>query len=145
MAVGDADLFEAMRQEVLERLLAIRASIDPAFGRIPEPVLRRQFDVVLGKMAQYLRTEDGDAYRRFAGRWVALRMGEGFAPETLIQSVVVIGDVVGQVAHEHMGARPEYADFLAAVTRMGFVAARMMVDNLAEELDRRVQELEGLA
>jgi hypothetical protein len=93
--------------------------------------------MVLDKMQGYLHSEDVHSYRSFAQRWVAMRMSDGFAPENLIHSVVSIGDVVDQVARERLGATQESHLFVRSVQRLSYVAARLLVEILADELERR--------
>jgi hypothetical protein len=136
MGQRQAELFKSLRPEVLGRLLESRASIDQGFAAIPEDVIRPQLDTVLDKMQSFLATEDIDSYRGFASRWIAMRIGEG-TPENLIHTLVAIGDVVAQSAQRRLGPGPEYDDFARAVARMSFLGARLLVELLAEELDRR--------
>jgi hypothetical protein len=139
---GDyAETFSALRPEVLERLISVRASIDHAYATLPDVVIREQFDVVLGKMQHYLVTEDLELYREFLARWAAMRVGEGFAPENLMHSVVAMCDVVVRVGRDRLGPTPECSQFVRAVTRLGFVAARLLVENLAADLERRTHQL----
>jgi hypothetical protein len=137
MAQRHARIFQSLRSDVLERLIEVRGSIDHAYGRIPEETIREQFDVILDKMESYLASEDISLYRRFASRYVAMRVGEGFTHENLIHSVVAIGDVVVQVAKRKLGQAPECDDLVRAVVKMNFVNARMLVAFLAEDLAER--------
>jgi hypothetical protein len=141
MAERAALIFDSLRDEVLDRLVEVRASIDPAYAAIPDDRIRGQFDVVLRKMASYLADEEIAPYRGFARRWVAMRAGEGFAPESLVHAVVAIGDVAARVAQQRMGGSPEYSALASALARMTFSAARLLVELFAEELDRVVAEL----
>lgn len=141
MGRSHADTFRALRAEVLERLVAIRASIDRAYEGLPDDVIRGQFDVVLGNMASYLDVRDPHRFRDFVKRWAAMRAGEGFAPENVVHAVVAIGDVVRRVAHKRLGMSAETAEFGQAVTFMSGLAARTLVAELADELEQRVAEL----
>ena len=130
-----ARTFEAIRPEVLGRLLDVRGSIDHTLSGVPSQVIREDFDAVLDRMQTYLLDGDEARYRSFAERWVAFRLGEGFSPENLIHSVVALGDVVLEVARRRLSAGPETADFTREVARMNFVAARLIVETLAAELE----------
>ena len=141
MAARHEQIFESLREDVLDRLMEVRSGIDLAYAGIPERFVRPQFDVVLGKMGSFLRTGEVDRYREFARRWVAMRMGEGFAPESLLHSVASIGDMVVRVARSRLGAAREADEFVREVSRMSFWAARVLVEILAEELASR--ELQG--
>ncbi len=140
-----ADLFQALRSDVLDRLVEVRGSIDQAYEGISDDLVRPQFDVVLGKMHSYLATGDVEQYRSFAKRWIAMRTGEGFATENLIHSMVAIADVVVQVAQRRMGQTPEAIAFAHTVVNMNFVAVRMLVENLAEDLATRTAQYAQLA
>lgn len=130
-----------LRPRAIERLLEIRASIDPAYGHIAEGQARRQFARVLSKMGAFLGEGDLDPYRRFAHRWAAMRAGQGFSREGLVHSAVAIGDVLVQTAREELGATAECEDFVRAVTHMTYLAARMLVDDLAAEVESAAVDL----
>ena len=136
-----AKMFHSLRGEVLSRLVAIRASIDQAYANIPDDVVSEQFDTVLSKMASYLETEDPGPYRGFVQRWGAMREGEGFGTENVIHSLVAIGDVVRRVAQKRLDATAETADFSRAITAACTVAARVLVDGLAAQLEQRSGQL----
>ena len=130
-----ARTFEAIRPEVLGRLLDVRGSIDHTLSGVPSQVIRQEFDAVLDRMQTYLTDGDAGRYQSFAVRWVGFRLGEGFSPENLIHSVVALGDVVLEVARRRLPDAPDTADFAREVARMNFVAARLIVDTLADELE----------
>jgi len=144
MGRSHAETFQSLRADVLDRLVTGRASIDQGYAAVDEETVRGQFDVVLGKMASYLATEDADAFRSFVMRWAAMRGGAGFGPENIVHSVVAIGDVVRRVAHRRLGISPETADFARSVTAASILAARALVDDLADELAQRSAELRVL-
>jgi hypothetical protein len=129
-----ADTFESLRGDVLDRLVGIRASIDEAYARIPDDVVREQFDVVLGKIAGYLRNEDVEQYRSFVSRWAAMREGEGFGAENVIHSIVAVADVVARSAQRRLEPSPERTALIRAVMQVNAGAARMLVDGLANRL-----------
>lgn len=130
-----AQTFQAIRAEVLERLVDVRGSIDHTLSAVPSEIIRQEFDAVLERMYHYLADRDVERYREFATRWVAFRLGEGFSPENLIHSVVALGDVVVEVARSHLSGGPYTSEFLREVVRMNFVSARTIVEILAGELD----------
>jgi hypothetical protein len=137
MGQWHAQLLASLRQEVLEKLVEIRGTLDHAYARLSEAVVRPQFDAVLDKMQSYLATDDPQVFRGFAASHMAMRVGEGFAPENLVHTVVAIGDVVSKVAQHRLSQDPRCADFVLACTRMSFVAARTMVSQLADDVKRR--------
>jgi hypothetical protein len=141
MAQHHAELFRSLRPAALSRLIDVRASIDQAFAAIEPGVIGPQFDMVLDKMQSYLFTEDPESFRSFAGRWMAMRVGSGEAPQNLVHAVVSMGDVMVQVAEAQVGAGPQHAEFARAISRMTFTGCRILVEQLAEELGRRKQQL----
>ena len=130
-----ARTFEGIRPEVLDRLVDVRGSIDHTLSGVPSQVIRQEFDAVLNRMQSYLAEPDLDRYRRWARRYVAVRLGEGFAPETLIHSWVALGDVVVEVARQRLPSGSDTDAFVRDVVRLTFVAARLIVEVLAAELD----------
>jgi hypothetical protein len=140
MAQRHARLLAALRPEVLARLVEVRGSIDHAYASIPPDVIRGQFDIVLDKMQSYLVTQDASQYRGFATRWLAMRVGEGFAPENVIHSAVAIGDVIVQVAQARLGQTDECVDFVSNMVHLNFAVTRMLVEILAQDLERRKEQ-----
>ena len=137
MGEGYAKTFESLRPYILDRLVEVRGAIDHAYASIPDDVIRSQFDQVLERMQGYLTDGDNKKYRGFANRWVAMRMGEGFPPENVVHAVVALGDVVVQVARHRLGSGDDAMKFVRAATHMTFVAARMVVETLADDLAAR--------
>jgi hypothetical protein len=126
--------FEAIRPEVLERLVDVRGNLDPTPSGAPPAGVRQEFEAVLDRMQSYLLDGDVEKYRSFTVRWVAFRLGQGSSPENLIHSVVALGDVILDVARGRLPAGWERAEFARAIARMSLFAARVIVDALAEEL-----------
>lgn len=126
--------FEALRPEVLERLLDVRGGLDHMPPGAPPAGIRQEFEAVLDRMQSYLLDGDADKYRSFTVRWLAFRLGQGFSPENLIHSVVALGDVILDVARGRLPGGWERAEFAREVARMSLFAARVIVDALAEEL-----------
>jgi hypothetical protein len=144
MAERHAELFDALREEALARLVEVRGSIDHSYATIAEDEIRPQFDRVLDKMREYLANQDIEAYRGFANRWMAVRGSEGIKSENLIHAVVAIGDVIIQVVQRRMGQVPEAIEFARAVVAMNLVGARLIVELLAEELESRYARRDDL-
>jgi hypothetical protein len=141
MGARHAQMFESLRPDVLGRLVEVRASIDHSYAALPDEVIRAQFDQVLDRMQAYLEERDHDKYRGFLHRWMALRTGEGFTAENLVYSVVALGDVVAQLARHRLKDDPEVLPFVLQVVKMTHLAARLIVESLAEELERRQEQL----
>jgi hypothetical protein len=130
-----ARTFEAIRPEVTARLLDVRGTIDHTLSAVPSQVIRQEFDAVLDRMQRYLGDREEAPYRSFASRWVAFRLGQGHSPENLIHSVVALGDVVVEIGRRRLPPGPDTAEFLREVARMNFLAARLIVEVLAAELE----------
>jgi hypothetical protein len=137
MGEGYAKTFESLRPYILDRMIEVRGAIDQHYAPLSDELVRPQFDQVLERMQAYLEDGDGDKYRGFANRWVALRMGEGFPPENVVHVLVAFADVVVQVAKHRLGASDDVVKFIRAVTQMQFAAARMAVEILADEMEAR--------
>jgi hypothetical protein len=130
MGEGYARTFAMLRPYILARLVDVREAIDHRYAAIPDEIIRDQFDRVLDRMQSYLEHSDAEKYRSFANRWVAMRMGEGFAAENVIHSLVALADVVVQVSQQQLGASDGVMGFVRAVTQMNFLTARMVVESL---------------
>lgn len=144
MAEPHAVLLASIRTDVVDRLVELRGNIDRAYAGVPERLIREQFDLILGKMEVYLRTGDAESYRTFARRWMAMQVGEGFEPESLLHSFTALGDAVVRVAQARMGAAPECREFVREVVRVTYLGTQIMVDIVAEELARRSVDLAAL-
>lgn len=144
MAQEHAHIFESLRQDVLARLIEVRGSIDNAYTKVPESLIREHFELALDKMYTFLATEDVTTYRRFVSRYMTVRVGEGFTHENLIHSAVAMGDVVAQVARENLAESPQRDRFIREIMRMNFVHARMLVEFVAEDLAERAVQREML-
>lgn len=140
MGQAFSELFEALRPDALRRLVEVRGTIDSALSAVPAEVIGGQFDAVLTGMATYLRDRDAAKFRGFISRWVAVRIGEGFASDNMVHSIVAVGDVVIQVAKQKHGPTPEVQAFARELVQLGFIAARQVVQILAEELQRRMSQ-----
>ncbi|MEM9490344.1 MAG: hypothetical protein AAGC55_14455 [Myxococcota bacterium] len=135
-------LFDSLRGKILTRLLEVRGGIDHAYAKIPGEVMRAHFEILLDKVRTYLAIDDASSYRRFAIRYLAIRVAEGFSHENLIHSVVAIGDVAAQVARTELEPSVQREEFLRALTRMNFAHARMLVAFVADDLAERLAHRE---
>lgn len=140
MGQRDAQILESLRSDILTRLIEVRTSIDHGYAEVDPEQAAEQFRVVLDKMQLYLASQDMSTYRSFARRFMAMRVGEGFAYENLIHAIVAIGDVVAQMARAKLPETPEREEFIRAVMRMSFVQTRVFVSLLAEDLAERMQQ-----
>jgi len=144
MGQRHAPLFDSLRRDLLDRLIEVRGSLDHAYARMPEAAVRLQLEAVLDKMQGYLATQDLQHYRSSAASHMAMRVGEGFAPENIIHSMVAIGDVAVQVAQQKLASHPDCAALVLAITRLNFIAARTLVGLVADDVKRRSQQRELL-
>ena len=140
MGERHARIFDSMRAEVLARLVEVRGSIDHSYEKISSEVITEHFDIILDKVRKFLALGDASSYRRFATRYLAIRVAEGVSHESLIHAIVAIGDVVAQVARASLEPSPERERFVREVMRMNFVHARMMVAFFADELAERTAQ-----
>jgi hypothetical protein len=140
MGQRHAQLFESLRRDLLDRLVEVRGSLDHAYARMPEAAVRPQLEALLEKMQGYLATQDLQSYRSSAASHMAMRVGEGFAPENVIHSVIAIGDVAVQTAQTRLANHPDCAELVLAITRLNFIAARTLVGLVADDVRRRSQQ-----
>jgi hypothetical protein len=136
MGARYAQAFQALRPQIMTRLVDVRGSIDQSFVDLTEDTARERFDTMLGRMQAYLESGDRSAYRSYLSRWMALRTGEGATAESVVHTVVAVGDVVVQIARAQLPNEDSTTEFVREVTRLNFIAARLIVENLADELAR---------
>ena len=137
MTARHDEIFEAIRDDVIEQLAGARAAGVPPCEGAAQLVGGGQLGGVVAKMQRFVETGDLDRYREFLRRWAAMRLGEGGSPEGLLHAVTAVGDTVMRIAHERGGGRPELGAFARDVARASFWATRLTVEVLADELDRR--------
>lgn len=126
--------FEGLRPAVLDRLLEVRASLDHAFSRLGPDEARELFEGVLLGLRTLLATGDLALHRGFVHGFVALREGEGLAPDHAQRVLVAIGDVIVQVARRD---HPDDVTLILAINSAIRLTARMVNEVIADELGRR--------
>jgi hypothetical protein len=136
-----ARAYDALRPNILQRLMEIRATLDPALGRLDEATAQAQFAAVLDHIGNFIATGDLGLHRAFLHTFLAMRAAEAQGPASVLAMLVAIGDTAAQVAQED-GRDPELTLMLTRVTAS---TARAINDLIAEELDRRLAQWRELS
>ncbi len=128
---------------MLETLVESRHSIDDAFGSLAEPVMRRQFNMVIHQMHQYLIAPSPTQLHESVSTWSATLMGMGLSPRSVLRTVVTVGDLIVQASKRSLPPGPETNLFVREVVRLNFSAARAVVTIFQSELDRQSTKADG--
>jgi hypothetical protein len=139
--------YEALRPRVLERVLELRATLDPSLGRLDDVTARAQIGAVLDHLGNFIATGDLGLHRGFLQTFLAMRAAEAQSPASVLAMLVAIGDTAAQVAQEDAGgpAGSDGAALTLLLTRVTASTARAMNDLIAEELGRRSAQRAELA
>lgn len=129
--------YEALRPKVLERLLELRATLDPSLGRLDEATARVQVGAVLDHLGNFIATGDLGLHRAFLHTFLAMRAAEAQSPASVLAMLVAIGDTAAQVAQEDGAGRSDGSELTLLLTRVTASTARAVNDLIAEELGRR--------
>jgi hypothetical protein len=140
-----ARAYDELRPTILERLLEIRATLDPTLGRMDEAAATSQFDAVLDHIGNFLATGDLGLHRAFLHTFLAMRAAEAQGPAQVLAMLVAIGDTAAQVAQEGGGGTPEGTELTLMLTRVTAATARAVNDLIAEELERRLAQWRELS
>jgi hypothetical protein len=135
--------YEALRPRVLDRLLELRATLDPSLGRLDEATARAQIGAVLDHLGNFIATGDLGLHRGFLHTFLAMRAAEAQSPASVLAMLVAIGDTAAQVAHDDAG--PDGSELTLLLTRVTASTARAINDLIAEELARRAAQRAELA
>ena len=136
-----ARAYDALRPKILERLLEIRATLDPTLGRLDEAAASAQIDAVLEHLGNFLTTGDVGLHRAFLHTFLAMRAAEAQGPAAVLAMLVAIGDTAAQVAQES----PDAVELTLLLTRVTAATARAVNDLIADELDRRLTQWRDLS
>jgi hypothetical protein len=136
-----ARAYDALRPKILQRLLEIRATLDPTLGRLDEATAQAQLLAVLDHIGNFIATGDLGLHRAFLHTFLAMRAAEAQGPAAVLAMLVAIGDTAAQVAQED-GADVELTLMLTRVTAS---TARAINDLIAEELERRLAQFRELS
>lgn len=135
MASSHAEIFGLLRTEILETLVKSRASIDDAFGSLSEEAIRRHFYSVLEHMQKYISSPSPMQLHGSVSQWVAMLLGMGLSPRSVLRTIVSLGDLVVQVARHSLAPNPGTNLFIREVVRLNFNAAREVVAIFNDELE----------
>lgn len=135
-ASPSARAFDALRPSIVERLLELRSSLDPALARSDEGTARAQIESVLDDFSELMAMGDMAAHRAFLTAFVAKRAAEELGPSAALSTLVAIGDTAVQVVQEQVpGTQGDELALIVARITTGSV--RIVNDLIAEELIRR--------
>jgi hypothetical protein len=139
--------YEALRPRVLERVLELRATLDPSLGRLDDATARAQIAAVLDHLGNFIATGDLGLHRGFLQTFLAMRATEAQSPASVLAMLVAIGDTAAQVAQEDAGgpSGSDGAELTLLLTRVTASTARAINDLIAEELGRRDAQRAELA
>ena len=132
------ELFAELRQASIERLVEVREALDESYAAVPADAARERFEVLLDRFHAYLVDGDAERQRRFIRRYLALRLGEGRSPESIMHALVTVCDVLVQTARHELLPDNATLDLVCALQRMNYVTARSVSDVLAEDHQRKV-------
>jgi hypothetical protein len=146
-----ARAYEALRPKILQRLLDMRATLDPSFARLEDSLAQAQIGAVLDHLGNFIATGDLGLHRAFLHTFLAMRAAEAQGPAAVLAMLVAIGDTAAQVSQEE-SADGDGAELTLLLTRVTASTARAVNDLIAEELQSRLaqwgelstQEREGL-
>lgn len=140
--------YEALRPRVLERVLELRATLDPSLGRLDDATARAQIGAVLDHLGNFIATGDLALHRGFLHTFLAMRAAEAQSPASVLAMLVAIGDTAAQVAQDGGDGGPggsDGAELTLLLTRVTASTARAINDLIAEELGRRDAQRAELA
>ena len=140
--------YEVLRPKVLERLLELRATLDPSLGRLDDATARARIDAVLDHLGNFIATGDLGLHRAFLHTFLAMRAAEAQSPASVLAMLVAIGDTAAQVAQDGTEGGPggsDGAELTLLLTRVTASTARAINDLIAEELGRRDAQRAELA
>jgi hypothetical protein len=140
-----ARAYDNLRTTIQQRLLDMRAVLDPSLGRIDEATARAQIGAVLEHIGNFITTGDLGLHRAFLHTFLAMRAAEAQGPAAVLGMLVAIGDTAAQVAQEEAATTPEGAELALMLTRVTASTARAVNDLIAEELERRIAQWQELS
>jgi hypothetical protein len=138
-----ASSFGELRAAVMSQLMDARASLDPGLAQLDSDAAQAQLAAVLDQVQAHLATGDREPLRAFLRSFLTMRAAQSLSPDTLLQAVVAIGDTCVQVVQQRGG--PAASELACALTRTGAVCTRLVVEHIADELERRTRQRDDLA
>lgn len=136
-----ARAYDALRSKILQRLLDMRATLDPSLGRLDEATARAQISAVLEHIGNFIATGDLGLHRAFLHTFLAMRAAEAQGPAGVLAMLVAIGDTAAQISQEEATG----AELTLLLTRVTASTARAVNDLIAEELERRIAQWADLS
>ncbi len=136
-ALTSSELFATLRKPTIDRLVELRVALDESYLAVSEADAADRFELLWERYAGYLRDGDVDRQRRFVRRWLALRLGEGRSPESVMHALVTAGDVLVQVTRSELPPTEDTLELVRELQRMTYVTSRSVVAVLAEDLERK--------
>jgi len=133
-----AHAYEVLRPRILQRLMELRSTLDPALARMEESLARAQIGAVLDHLGNFIATGDMGLHRAFLHTFLAMRAAEAQSPAAVLAMLVAIGDTAAQVAQEEGAGTNAGAELTLLLTRVTASTARAVNDLIAEELERRM-------
>ena len=134
-----ARAYDALRPKILQRLLDMRATLDPSLARIDDATARAQIGAVLDHLGNFIASGDLGLHRAFLHTFLAMRAAEAQGPAQVLAMLVAIGDTAAQVSQEEPPG-PDGNELTLMLTRVTTSTARLVNDLIAEELDRRLAQ-----
>lgn len=139
-----ARAYDALRAKILQRLLDMRATLDPSLARADEASARAQLGAVLEHLGNFIATGDLGLHRAFLHTFLAMRAAEAQGPAQVLAMLVAIGDTAAQVAQDE-GTGADGAELTLLLTKVTASTARAVNDLIAEELERRLAQWHELS
>lgn len=139
-----ARAYDGLRPKILQRLLDMRATLDPSLGRMDEATARAQINAVLEHIGNFIATGDLGLHRAFLHTFLAMRAAEAQGPAGVLALLVAVGDTAAQVSQEEAKG-PEGSELTLLLTRVTASTARAVNDLIAEELERRFAQWNELS
>jgi hypothetical protein len=139
-----ARAYDALRSKILQRLLDMRATLDPSLARMDEAAARAQIGAVLDHLGNFITTGDLGLHRAFLHTFIAMRAAEAQGPAQVLAMLVAIGDTAAQISQED-NVGPDGSELTLLLTRVTASTARAVNDLIAEELERRLAQWADLS
>ncbi len=144
MRRSPAEILSTIRGQVVDELAGRRSTVDHVFHELGGEEVRELYETLVGKLQLYLSDGDPANYRAYLRRWVAMRLGSGARHENLIPALIGVGDAVTEVAQDIDGDTDEVRALGRSIMQAGFLAARVVVEVLADEHRRRLRQLDAM-
>lgn len=140
-----SNAYDALRPTILQRLLELRASLDPMLARADEATARAQIGSVLEHVGNFIATGDLGLHRAFLHTFLAMRAAEAQEPSAVLAMLVAIGDTAVRVAQASSAGSASGVELTLMLARVTASTARALNELIAEELERRLVQRRELA